>query len=342
VSRHFGRLLPPPVLHFLDCHRDSCRASLHGRNQDYLLATLVLPGRSGVGADGREVTTLAPRRSPSARAWLLGTELRHLRNTAGLTGEEVATRLHWSASKVSRIETGKITMSAADLRRLLDLYPVLSPVRERLIGLGRRADQRGWWDAFTDATTDEYSWLIALEADAESESHFAPIVIPGLLQTADYALAITGASLLMASPGEVSQVSQVRIMRQRVLTRAEPLRLRVVIDESVLRRQIGVAETMNGQLRHLVEMAGRPNVSVYILPLGAGPHLALSGVFTIVRFPAEIAAGVVYLQNLTRDLFIEEEKQVHRYDLAFDRLLELALGEDESIALISQIANEGS
>jgi hypothetical protein len=131
-------------------------------------------------------------------------------------------------------------------------------------------------------------------------------------------------------------------MRQRVLTKSEPLRLRVVIDESVLRRQIGSAETMNGQLRHLVEMAGRPNISVHILPLGAGPHLALSGVFTIVRFPEEIAAGVVYLQNLTRDLFIEEEKQVHRYDLAFDRLIELALEEDVSIALISQIASEGS
>jgi len=295
-----------------------------------------------VGANGREVTTLAQRRSPSARAWLLGTELRHLRNAASLTGEEVATQLGWSASKVSRVETGKITVSAADLRRLLDLYPVPPPLRERLIGLGRRADQRGWWDAFADATTDEYSWLIALEADAESESHFAPIVIPGLLQTADYALAITGASLLIASPGEVSQVSQVRMMRQRVLTKSEPLRLRVVIDESVLRRRIGSAETMNGQLRHLAEMAGRLNVSVRILPLGAGPHLALSGVFTIVRFPEEIAAGVVYLQNLTRDLFIEDEKQVHRYDLAFGRLIKLALEEDESIALISRIASEGS
>lgn len=303
-----------------------------------------------MGADGREVTTLPQRRSPSARAWLLGKQLRHLRNAAVLTGEEnaanptgedVATRLGWSASKVSRVETGKITVSSADLRRLLDLYSVPPPVRERLIELNRRADQRGWWDAFADATTDEYSWLIALEADAESESHFAPIVIPGLLQTADYALAITGSSLLIPSPGEVSQVSQVRMMRQRVLTKPAPLRLRVVIDESVLRRQIGSADTMNGQLRHLVEMAGHPHVSVRVLRLGAGPHLALSGVFTIVRFPEEIAAGVVYLQNLTRDLFIEDEKQVHRYDLAFEGLLQLALEEDESIAFISQIASEG-
>jgi transcriptional regulator with XRE-family HTH domain len=304
-----------------------------------------------VGADGREVTTLSQQRSPSARAWLLGKQLRHLRKAAVLTGEEsaasptgedVATRLGWSASKVSRVETGKITVSSADLRRLLDLYSVPPRVRERLIELNRRADQRGWWDAFADATTDEYSWLIALEADAESESHFAPIVIPGLLQTEDYARAITGSSLLIPSPGEVSQVSQVRMMRQQVLTRDAPLKLRVVIDASVLRRQIGSAETMNGQLLHLVEMAGRPNVSIHVLPVAAGPHLALSGVFTIVRFPEEIAAGVVYLQNLTSDLFIEEEKQVHRYDLAFGQLLELARGEDESIALISQAADEFS
>jgi transcriptional regulator with XRE-family HTH domain len=273
------------------------------------------------------------------RARQLAAELRRLREAETLTGEAVAARLRWSPSKVSRIETGRIAVSAADLRRLLDLYQVSGSLRKRLVDLGSKASQRGWWDAYTDATTEEYSTLIALESDAESERHFAPIIVPGLLQTEEYALEITSASLFMPSPGEISRLSQVRMMRQKVLSRDKPLRLHVVVDESVLHRQVGSPETMKGQLLHLVELAGRPNVAIQVFPLTAGPHLALSGVFTVVRFPEESAVDVVYLQEMTSDLFIEDEKEVHRYGLAFDRLRELALDEEESVALIARIAN---
>jgi transcriptional regulator with XRE-family HTH domain len=293
------------------------------------------------------VTTLTGRRPPSVRARQLASELRRLREAAtpadgaaALTGEAVAARLGWSPSKVSRIETARISVSAGDLRLLLDLYEVEGPLRERLIGLGRTASRRGWWDAYTDATTNEYSGLIALEAEAESERHFAPIILPGLLQTEEYALAITRASLLIASPGEIARLSQVRMNRQKVLTRDNPLRLHVVIDESVLRRQVGSPEVMRGQLAHLIEMADRQNVQLRVLPLIAGPHLALTGVFTIVQFPEKIAFEIVFVQNMTSDLFIEDENDVYRYSLAFDRLLKLALGEDKSIALISRIADE--
>jgi transcriptional regulator with XRE-family HTH domain len=282
---------------------------------------------------------LPVRRPPSVRARQLAAELRRLREAETLTGEAVAARLGWSPSKVSRIETGRIAVTAADLQRLLDLYKVPGSLRKRLVELGRKASQRGWWDAYADATTEEYSTLIALESDAESERHFAPIIVPGLLQTEEYALEITSASLLMPSPGEVSRLSQVRMMRQKVLTRDTPLRLHVVVDESVLKRKVGSPETMKGQLLHLVELAGRPNVIIQVLPLTAGPHLALSGVFTVVRFPEESAVDVVYLQEMTSDLFIEDEKEVHRYGLAFDRLRELALSEEESVALIARIAN---
>jgi transcriptional regulator with XRE-family HTH domain len=288
------------------------------------------------------VTTLAGKRPPSVRARQLAAELRRLREAAILTGEAAAARLGWSPSKISRIETARISVSAGDLRRLLDLYQVSGPLRQRLTGLGRTANRRGWWDAFTDATTDEYSALIALESDAESERHFAPIILPGLLQTEEYALAITSASLLMAPPGKNARLSQVRMNRQKVLTRDKPLELHVVIDESVLRRQVGSPEVMRGQLAHLVEMADRENIKLQVLPLTAGPHLALTGVFTIVRFPEKIAFEIVFVQNMTSDLFIEDENDVYRYSLAFGRLLELALGENESITLISRIADEGS
>ncbi len=287
-----------------------------------------------------EAPELAEKRPPSVRARQLAAELRRLREAATLTGEAAATTLGWSPSKISRIETSRITVSAGDLRRLLDLYQVSGSLRERLTELGRTAGQRGWWDAYADAMTSGYSTLIALEADAESERHFAPIIVPGLLQTERYAQEITRSSLLIAPPGEIARLGQVRMNRQKVLTRDKPLRLHVVLDESVLRRQIGGPGTMSDQLSHLVELAAQANITLQVLPFTAGPHLSLSGVFTIVRFPEKIAFEVVFLENMTSDLFVENEIEVYRYGLAFDRLRELALEEDESIAMIAQIAAE--
>jgi len=287
-----------------------------------------------------EAIALAEKRPPSVRARQLASELRRLREAATLTGEAAAAALGWSPSKISRVETSRIAVSAADLRRLLDLYQISGSLRERLTELGRTAGQRGWWDAYADATTSGYSALLALEADAESERHFAPIIVPGLLQTERYVHEITRSSLLIAPPGEIARLAQVRMNRQKVLTGDKPLRLHVILDESVLRRQIGDAETMKGQLSHLAELAGRPNITLQVLPFTAGPHLSLSGVFTIVRFPEKIAFEVVFLENMTSDLFIENGIEVYRYGLAFDRLRELALEEDKSIAMISRLAAE--
>jgi transcriptional regulator with XRE-family HTH domain len=266
--------------------------------------------------------------------------LRRLREAATLTGEEAAVKLKWSPSKISRIETGRVAVSVGDLQHLLDLYEVAGSLRERLIELARTAGQRGWWDAYSDAMTSGYSTLIALEADAESERHFAPIIVPGLLQTERYAHEITRRSLLFAPAGEIARLSQVRMNRQKVLTRINPLKLHVILDEGALRRQIGSAEVMREQFSRLIEMAGRPNITLQVLPLTAGPHLALTGVFTIVRFPEKVALEVVFLQNLTSDLFIENEVEVYRYGLAFENLCELALDERESIAMITQVTDE--
>lgn len=283
---------------------------------------------------------MAEKRPPSVRARQLAAELRRLREAATLTGDAAATELGWSPSKISRIETGRIAVSAGDLRRLLDLYQVSGSLRERLTELGRTASQRGWWDAYADAMTSGYSTLISLEAEAEAERHFAPIIVPGLLQTERYAHEITRSSLLFTPPGEIDRLSQVRMNRQKVLTQGKPLRLHVILDESALRRQIGGPEVMKGQLLHLAEMGGRPNISIQVLPLTAGPHLALSGVFTIVQFPEKIRFEIVFLENMTSDLFVENESEVYRYGLAFERLRELAMGEDESIAMIIRVADE--
>lgn len=282
---------------------------------------------------------LADKRAPSVRARQLAAELRRLRDAATLTGEEAAARLGWSPSKISRIETGQTAASPADLRRLLDLYDVTGTARERLEVLGQSAGQRGWWDAYADTLGPEYTALIALEAEAESVRWYSPMLVPGLLQTEAYAREVVRSGLLIAPPGEIERRVQVKMTRQRALTKDGPPQLSVVLDEAAVLRQVGSPEVVREQLAHLTTMAGRPNVTIQVLPLAVGAHPATTGEFTILGFPELVAPDVVYLENMTSDLYVEREGEVYRYTLAFDRLRGLALGPDESAALITAHAD---
>ena len=273
------------------------------------------------------------------RARQLAAELRRLRDAATLTGEEAAARLGWSPSKISRIETGQTAASPADLRRLLDLYDVTGTARERLEVLGQSAGQRGWWDAYADTLGPEYTALIALEAEAESVRWYSPMLVPGLLQTEAYAREVVRSGLLIAPPGEIERRVQVKMTRQRALTKDGPPQLSVVLDEAAVLRQVGSPEVVREQLAHLITMAGRPNIMIQVLPLAVGAHPATTGEFTILGFPELVAPDVVYLENMTSDLYVEREGEVYRYTLAFDRLRALALGPDESAALITAHAD---
>ena len=281
----------------------------------------------------------ADRRAPSVRGRQLAAELRRLRDAATLTGEEAAAQLGWSPSKISRIETGQTAPSPADLRRVLDLYEVTGTQRGRLELLGQSAGQRGWWDAYADTLGPEYTALIALEAEAESVRWYSPMLVPGLLQTERYAREVIRSGLLIAPPGEVERRVQVKMNRQRVLARDTPLLLDVVLDEAAILRPVGDAAVMREQLAHLARIAGQPGVNLQMLPLAAGPHPATTGEFTILGFPELIAPDVVYLENMTSDLYVEREADVYRYAMAFDRLRAIALGPDDSAALITARAD---
>lgn len=279
---------------------------------------------------------------PSVRRRQLAAQLRRLREVATLTGDEVATRVGWSPSKVSRIETCQSEITLTDLRKLLDLYEVAGSQRDRLLELGRNAQQRGWWDAYSDTLRPEVATLIALEADAESVRWYAPAVTPGLLQTEEYARHVISSSMLMAPPTRIERLVQVRLTSQDVLSRKTPLDVAVVLDEAVLRRPVGGPEVLAGQLRHLLELAEQPNISIQVLPFTAGAHPALTGGYAILRFSEFLAADVVYLENMTSDLFVESEVDVYRYGLAFNQLCALALGEDDSKALIAEAADSAT
>jgi transcriptional regulator with XRE-family HTH domain len=282
---------------------------------------------------------VADRRAPSVRGRQLAAELRRLRDAATLTGEEAASRLGWSPSKISRIETGQTPASPADLRRMLDLYEVSGTQREVLELLGQSAGQRGWWDAYADTLGPEYAALIALEAEAETVRWYSPMLVPGLLQTERYAREVIRSGLLIAPPGEVERRVQVKMTRQRVLTGDHPLLLSVVLDEAAILRSVGGSEVMREQLGHVTAMAALPNVTLQVLPLAAGAHAASTGEFTILGFPQLMAPDVVFLENMTSDLYVEREAEVYRYTMVFDRLRALALEPDESAAVITARAD---
>jgi len=228
----------------------------------------------------------------------------------------------------------------SDLRRLLDLYQVAGTARDRLTELCRTSDQRGWWDAYGDTLSADLSTFYALENDAESERFYGQILVPGILQTRQYAEEVVRAGLLAAPPGEVARRVEARLTRQRLLDQEHPLRLNIVLDEGALRRQVGGPDVMAAQIAHLVEMGQRQNISVQILPFNRGAHMGMTGSFALLRFPGPPTSYVAYLENLTDELFIENEAEAFHYQLAFDRLSELALGPEESAILAAQIARE--
>jgi transcriptional regulator with XRE-family HTH domain len=282
---------------------------------------------------------VADRRAPSVRARQLAAELRRLRDAALLTGEEAAALLEWSPSKISRIETAQTPASLADLRRLLDAYKVTGTQRERLEQLAQSASQRGWWDAYADTLGPQYAALIALEAEAESIRWYSPILVPGLLQTESYAREVIRSGFLIAPPGEIERRVQIKMTRQRVLAGDSPPQLSVILDEAALLRTVGSADVMREQVAHLVKLAEAPNIVIQVLPLAVGAHPATSGEFTILGFPELVAPDVVYLENMTSDLYVEREGEVYRYTMAFDHMRTVALDAEQSAGAIARQAD---
>lgn len=281
--------------------------------------------------------------SPTVRRRRLAAELRRLRELTMQTGDDVAGRLNWSPSKISRIETAKTGAKISDVRKLLELYGVEEAQREELVTLAREAELKGWWEAYSDALTAEYAAFIGLEAEAESAMNWEPQVIPGLLQTAEYARQ----TIQFVQPIEIIPPSLVeprvdaRLRRQQVLTRARPLELSVVMDESALLRNLGGRQMMVDQLHRIVEVAQLPNVTVQVLTLD-GRHPVSSAPFILLRFGKihdVTLHDVVHVEHLTGGFYYEDPMDTYRYAIAYKELLGAALPPEESLELILQIAD---
>ena len=194
-----------------------------------------------------------PEQNPTLRGRRLAMELQRRREATGMSREEVARQLEWSTSTIFRIETGRSRPQPGNVRMLLELYGVTGPERDGLIQLTREARQPGWWHSFRDVLPNPYEVYIGLEAGAASIRNFEPIVVPGLLQTEDYARETFRNGPIELDPDEVERLVEVRLARQKILTRDDRPRLWAVIDEAVIRRVVGGTEVMRGQLRHLAD-----------------------------------------------------------------------------------------
>ncbi|GAA4929253.1 helix-turn-helix domain-containing protein [Streptomyces coeruleoprunus] len=282
------------------------------------------------------------RHGPAVRRRKLGEELRGLRLRVGLTSREAARLVGWHQSKVSRIETGASGVTHADVTRLLDAYAVTDPrLRTLLEALAGAADSggTGWWHAYRGVIPPQYRDFISLEASACAARTLETSVVPGLLQTADYARAVTSAALEGLPAATVDVLVEVRMARQEVLRGAEPLRMEAVLDEAVLRRQVGGARVMRRQLRALGETAREPHVRLQVLPFAMGGYVGLSGSFVIFSFPNIADLDVVVLDHMTRSLYLERSEDLEAYGAAFRTMQAHALTPEDSLDLIAGIAD---
>ena len=278
--------------------------------------------------------------SPTVRRRRLALELRRLREAARLTCEEVAEHLECSASKISRVETGRVSVSPRDVRDMLELYGVPADQRESLVQLARDSRQKGWWHAYSDTMQPQMATYIGLESAASEIRIYEVSLIPGLLQTEDYARAVIRAGMVNSPAEDIERRVSLLMARQPAVVRDDPPKVWAVLDEAALRRRVGGSGLMRLQLEHLLAQAALPNVAVQVIPFAGGAHPAMGRPFIILVFPERVDTDVVYLEDLTSALYVEDVDEVDRYNMFFNHLRATALSFDASAALITSVLKD--
>ncbi len=279
-----------------------------------------------------------PRSSPTARRRELSTRLKELREAANVSVEEAAKELDCSSDKIHWIERADWTNPRArDVRDLLGRYGVTDQATvDELIGLARSGGEKDWWQPFTRSLSkrrSKYSAYLGLEASASTILTYQLAVIPGLLQTDDYARAIIQAGPDEIDGTEIEERVKVRAGRGQVLTGDDPAQLWAIIDEAALRRVVGGADVMRAQLRHLLEMARLPNITIQALRFGAGAHPALSGAFTVLS-SGQGYPDVAYVEAIGGELLIDGVDGVDRYHRVFRHLIARASDPADTLSIL--------
>jgi transcriptional regulator with XRE-family HTH domain len=272
-------------------------------------------------------------RSPTVRRRELGAFLRALRTEQGFTLEQVAEHLLCTPSKVSRMETGRRGITSRDVRDLCDLYGITDQEeRHRLMIIAEQGRQHAWWATYNL----DHSRFVGLEAEATAISDFQSSVVPGLLQTSDYARAGHEGALPRLNPDEIELQIKAKLTRQQRLTEAEPAVFSAILDEAVLHRVTGGPRVMRAQLKHLIDVASLPNVVIRIVPFSVGAHPGLESNFVILTLPASMP-DEVFVEGLSGKFYLDRPDDLNRYRRVFSRLQQLALSPQESLRFIAGI-----
>lgn len=288
---------------------------------------------------------MSPLRGPVVPRRRLGAELRTLREQAELTIEDVAKELECSVSKVSRLETGQGIPKSRDVRDLLDRYGITDEAhRDRLMRWVREGNRQGWWDDFSDVLApdprdpllpDNPSRYVALEQDASELRSFETTLVHGLLQTEEYARAVFSA-MSTADREATDRRVELRMRRQGRLYAAEdPLTVHTVLDEAVLRRQMGGEQVLRAQLKRLLADAQRPNITMQVLPFGSGAHPSVAGSFAVLAFPDSDDNDLVHIEGHLGDLYLEKEHDVAVYQQMFGVLVDMSMSAEQSAGLLA-------
>jgi transcriptional regulator with XRE-family HTH domain len=270
---------------------------------------------------------------------LLGAQLRRLREASGIPADKAGFEIRSSRSKISRMENGRVGFKLRDIEDLLTLYGVTDgQQRSEVITLARQSSAPNWWSRYGDILPGWFETYLGLESAAVTIRSFEVQFVPGLFQTEEYARAVTRLGHQTASDDEIDRRVTLRARRQEVLTRADPPRVWAVLDEAVLRRAYGGPGVLREQLRHLSEAAQLPNVSLQVVPFARGGHAGASGAFSLLRFRERDLPDVVYLEQLTSAVYLDQRPDVEHYLEVVDQLSGEALTPAESRSFIDQVA----
>lgn len=280
------------------------------------------------------------RHVPTAASDLLTGRLRTAREQAGLTWETVAEEMGWSESKLYRIENDKSRVLTRDVTRLLRLYGVSGDKAEALLELARQAREPEWWHRYSAAIPEWFRVFVMLEGAASEELGYEPELVPGILQTEAYARAIVATAPPTVTEELIQERVAVRLGRQTRLDGQQPLRVWFVLNEAVLRRNVGGPAVMGEQVERLAALAARRNVTLQVLPFGAGAHPAMEGSFAVLRFPRDDVPDRVYVDLHVGAAYFQAPAEIERCRWVLDSLRASALSPDDTADLLRTCAVE--
>jgi transcriptional regulator with XRE-family HTH domain len=280
--------------------------------------------------------------SPTVKRRRLAAELHACREQAGLTIDDVAQLLEWSAAKISRLENARVRVLPRDVKHLLRVYGVKEggPEWDILLTLARESHQKGWWHAYSDTIHQGFSTYVGLEADALSARTYESEYVPGLLQTEEYAREVVRAGSPTATDDEVEKFVALRMARQLRLIEGQQTELWMVVDENALRRLVGGPAVMHAQLGRLLEESHQSHVILQLMPFSVGAHAGMGGAFTILSFPNSADPDIVYVNYNTGSVFLEKPEELARFELIFNHLRAAALSVSDSRNAISRIEQD--